>query len=117
VIYYINRRLFDAEIRYSPVERLCLCLYFSCTKLRYYLLLAECAVVCKDDVVKYILSLPILNGRIGKWIMTPSEFDLQYESAKAVKGQVMANFVTQQCSRGYCRGACSVDIIFQRIIL
>jgi len=33
VIYFISRRLLDAETRYSPVERLCLCLYFSCTKL------------------------------------------------------------------------------------
>ena len=37
-IYFVSRRLLDAEIRYSPVERLCLCLYFSCTKLRHYLL-------------------------------------------------------------------------------
>ena len=37
----------------------------------------------------------ILNGRIGKWILVLSEFDLRYESAKTVKGQVIANFVTQ----------------------
>ena len=38
VIYFVSRRLLDAETRYSPVERLCLCLYFSCTKPRHYLL-------------------------------------------------------------------------------
>jgi hypothetical protein len=97
VIYYVSRRLLDAEIKYSPVERLYLCLYFSCTKLRHYLLSAEFVIVCKDDVVKYMLSLLILNGRIGKWILALSEFDLHYESAKAVKGQVMADFVTQHC--------------------
>ena len=52
-------------------------------------------MVCKDDVVKYMLSLPILKGRIGKWMLALSEFDLRYESARAVKGQVMADFVTQ----------------------
>src|SRR6185503_9706300 len=97
VIYFVSRRLLDAETRYSPVERLCLCLYFSCTKLRHYLLSAECVVVSKDDVIKYMLSLPILNGRIGKWILAMSKFDLRYESAKAVKGQVMADFVVQHC--------------------
>ena len=86
VIYFVSIRLLDVETRYSPVERLCLCLYFSCTKLRYYLLSAECVVVSKEDVIKYMLSLPILNGRIGKWILALSEFDLRYESAKAVKG-------------------------------
>jgi hypothetical protein len=72
-------------------------LVFFGTKLRHYLLSAECIVVSKDDVIKYMLSLLILNGRIGKWILALSEFDLRYESAKAVKGQVMDDFVVQHC--------------------
>jgi len=36
-----------------------------------------------------------MSGRIGQWILALSEFDLRYESAKAVKGQIMAHFVTQ----------------------
>ena len=28
VIYYLSRRLVDAETRYSAVKNLCLCLYF-----------------------------------------------------------------------------------------
>jgi len=97
VIYYLSRRLVDAETRYSAIEKLCLCLYFSCIKLRHYLLSAECTVICKDDVVRYMLSMPIMNGRIGKWILALLEFDLRYESAKAVKWQIMADFVTQHC--------------------
>jgi len=54
-------------------------------------------VVSKDEVIKYMPSLLILNGRIEKWILALSEFDLRYESAKAVKGQVMADFVVQHC--------------------
>ena len=46
-------------------------------------------------MIKHMLSMPILNGRVGKWILVLSEFDLKYEAAKAVKGQIMANFVTQ----------------------
>jgi len=45
-----------------------------------------------------MLSMPIMSGRIGKWILALSEFDLRYESAKAVKGQIMADFVTQHRS-------------------
>jgi len=41
--------------------------------------------------------MPIMSGRIGKWILALSEFDLRYESAKAVKGKIMADFVTQHC--------------------
>jgi hypothetical protein len=97
VIYYLSRRLVDAETRYSAIEKLCLCLYFSCTKLRHYLLSAECIIICKDDVVTYMLSMLIMSGRISKWILALSEFDLRYESAKAVKGQIMTDFVTQHC--------------------
>ena len=38
-----------------------------------------------------------MNDRIGKWILALLEFDLRYESAKVVKGQIMADFVTQHC--------------------
>ena len=95
MVFYLSRRLLDPETRYSPTKKLCLCLYFSCTKLRYYLLSAECTVVSKADVFKHMLSMPILNERVGKWILALSEFDLRYESAKTVKGQVIADFVTQ----------------------
>ena len=95
MVFYLSRRLLDPETRYSPTKKLCLCLYFSCTKLRHYLLLAECTVVSNADVIKHMLSMLILNGRIEKWILALSEFDLRYESAKAVKGQVIADFITQ----------------------
>jgi len=41
--------------------------------------------------------MPIMSGRFGKWILALSEFDLHYETAKVVKGQIMADFVTQHC--------------------
>jgi ribonuclease HI len=42
-----------------------------------------------------MLSMPILNERIGKWILALSEFELEFESAKAIKGQIIANFITE----------------------
>jgi hypothetical protein len=41
----------------------------------------------------------ILNGRISKWIFALLEFDLRYESARAVKGQVIADFITHHCGK------------------
>ena len=52
-------------------------------------------MVSKADVIKHMLSMPILKGRVGKWILALFEFDLRYKSTKAVKGQVMADFVTR----------------------
>jgi hypothetical protein len=42
-----------------------------------------------------MLSMPILNGRIDKWILALSEFELRFESAKAVKEQIIADFITE----------------------
>jgi hypothetical protein len=42
-----------------------------------------------------MLSMLILNGRIGKWILTLSEFELKFESAKSIKGQIIADFITE----------------------
>jgi ribonuclease HI len=49
----------------------------------------------KFDVIKHMLSMPILNGRIGKWILALSEFELKFESAKVVKGQIIVDFITE----------------------
>jgi hypothetical protein len=51
--------------------------------------------VLKFDVIKHMLSMPILNGRIGKWILALSEFELRFESAKAIKGLIIADFITE----------------------
>ena len=35
-------------------------------------------VIAQTDVVKYMLSFPMLRGRLGKWMLALTEFDLQY---------------------------------------
>jgi hypothetical protein len=62
VVFYLSRRMLDAETRYPDIEKLCLCLFFTCTKLRHILLSAETIVICKSDVIKHMLSAPVLKG-------------------------------------------------------
>ena len=69
IITYLSRQLIDAETRYTFIEKLCLSLYYACTKLRHYLLSSTCIVTCQADVFKHMLQKPILSGRIGKWTM------------------------------------------------
>lgn len=68
-IYYLSRVLNDAETRYSIVEKLCLCLYFSCTKLNRYIKPADVYVLSHFDIIKHMLSKPILHIESvnGKW--------------------------------------------------
>jgi hypothetical protein len=96
VVFYLNRRMLDAETRYPDMEKLCLCLFFTCTKLRHILLSAEVIIICKSDVIKHMLSVPVLKGRLGKWMFALSEFDIRYQPAKAVKGQALADLMAER---------------------
>ena len=95
IVAYTSRRLLDAEIRYTFIEKLCLSLYHACTKLRHYLLSSICIVACQADIIKYMLHRPILSGRIGKWAYALIEYDLVCEPLKAMKCQIVANFIVE----------------------
>jgi ribonuclease HI len=96
VVFYLSRRMLDTETRYHEIEKLCLCLFFTCTKLRHILLSAEIIVICKSDVIKHMLSAPVLKGRLGKWMFALSEFDIRYPPTKAVKGQALTDLITER---------------------
>ena len=36
-LYYLSRKLTGVELRYSPIEKMCLALFFSIKKLRHYM--------------------------------------------------------------------------------
>ncbi|CAL2229871.1 unnamed protein product [Prunus armeniaca] len=92
-VYYLSRTLTEVERKYSAIERLCLALYFTAVKLRHYMLPYTIYIIAKMDLIKYMLTRPMLRGRIGKWTLTLTEFAFRYVPQKAVKGQVVADFL------------------------
>jgi hypothetical protein len=91
----------DTETRYHEIEKLCLCLFFTCTKLRHILLFTEIIVISKSDLIKHMLSAPVLKGRLGKWMFTLSEFDIRYQPMKAVKEQALADLITERINTNF----------------
>ena len=91
-IYYLSRVLNSIETRYTPIEKLCLALYFACTKLRHYLIKSQVYLVSQTNLMKYMLSRPLITGRIRKWSLDLSEFTLDYFPHKSIMGQALANF-------------------------
>ena len=45
-----------------------------------------------------MLSVPVLKGRLGKWMFALPEFDIRYQPAKTVKGQALADLVADRIS-------------------
>lgn len=92
-IYYLSRVLVYAETRYNLIEKLCICLYFACMKLKQYIKPVDVYVSYHYDIIKYMLSKPILHSRIGKWALALIEFSLTFKPIKAMKGQIVADFI------------------------
>lgn len=91
-IYYLSRGISPVEQYYLAIEKLYLSLYFTSQKHRAYLLPTNVMVVCKTNLVKYLLTRPILHGWLGKWALAMMEFSLSYVPAKTIKGQALADF-------------------------
>jgi ribonuclease HI len=93
MVTYLSQRLLDIKSRYTFIEKLCLLVYYACTKSRHYLLSSSCIVVCQHDIIKCMMHKPVLSGRMGKWEYALVEYDWRYEPLKAMKGQVIADFI------------------------
>lgn len=75
------------------VEKLCLCMYLSCTKLKHYIKSVDIYVSSHFDIIKQMLSKPILHSQIGKWALALTKYYLTYMPLKAMKGHVVAYFI------------------------
>ncbi|GFZ01910.1 hypothetical protein Acr_15g0005190 [Actinidia rufa] len=93
-VYYTSRALKGAEERYSKMELLALALVTSARRLRPYFQ-AHTIVVLTDQPLKKVLHKPETSGRLVKWSIELSQFDIQYRPRLAVKGQAMADFIAE----------------------
>lgn len=58
------------------------------------MLIHSIKLIAKIDPLKYLLSKSTLTGRLAKWVMILSEFDIEYVDRKAIKGQVITDQLT-----------------------
>jgi hypothetical protein len=58
--------------------------------------LTEIIAICKSDVIKHMLSTPVLKGQLGKMMFALSEFNIRYQPTKAVKGQALADLIAER---------------------
>lgn len=90
-IYYISRMLNGYELNYTFIKKACLVVVFASQKSWRYMLAHTIKLVAKIDPLKYLLSKASLTGRLAKWVMILSVFDIQYTERRAVKGQAIEN--------------------------
>ncbi|KAJ9536516.1 hypothetical protein OSB04_un000310 [Centaurea solstitialis] len=93
-IYYISKSFLNAETRYTSMEKLLLGLVTAAKKLRHYFE-SHHIIVVTNYPLKTVLRKPELTGRLAKWSIYLSGFDLTYKPRTAIKSQALADFVAE----------------------
>src|SRR3954468_839989 len=85
-----------AEHRYNPIEKECLALVFAVQKTRHYLTGQTIYVVSKINPLRLLITKPsALKGRLTKWAMLLSQYDIYFLPQKATKGQAIADLLAE----------------------
>jgi hypothetical protein len=92
-IYYLSKKFTEPETCYMLVEKTCCALAWASKKLRQYMLYYTTWLVSQMDPIKYIFEKPALTGKIARWQVLLSEFDILFVARKAIKGQAIANYL------------------------
>ncbi|XP_072071691.1 uncharacterized protein [Arachis hypogaea] len=93
-IYFTSKTLQNTELRYPSIEKLALTLVFSARRLRPYFQSHEIHVRT-DQPLRQVLQKPELAGRLVKWSVKLSEFDIKYEGRASIKSQFLADFIAK----------------------
>ncbi|KAJ3698988.1 hypothetical protein LUZ61_002693 [Rhynchospora tenuis] len=97
-VYFVSRVLRDAEERYSTVEKAAYALLIVARKPRPYFQAHPVVVLSELPLKKALGSLDVA-GRLLKWAIELSEYDITYAPKTSYKGQVLADFVIENTGR------------------
>ena len=96
-IYYISKKMLAYKEKYSPFEKTCVALVWATRKLRNYILAFKVLLIARMEPLKYLMEMPMQDGKTAKWVLLLSEFDIKYVTQKSVKGRAIANHLAH-CS-------------------
>ena len=98
-VYYISKRLVDAKNRYPEMKKLALALVVVSRKLRPYFH-SHTIRVLTNYPLREVLQKPDASGRLLKWAIELSQFDIEFLPQPAIKGQALADFIVEFTTQG-----------------
>ena len=93
-IFFESKSLSKAETRYTHLEQVALTLCVAANKLRPYFQ-AHPIVMPTNLPLRSTIHKPDLSGRMARWAIELSEFDIQYKPLLALKGQILVDFLAE----------------------
>ncbi|KAA3469408.1 RNA-directed DNA polymerase (Reverse transcriptase), Ribonuclease H-like protein [Gossypium australe] len=91
----IKQYLSNTSVLMPPSPNRPLILYLT------YMLYHTTWLISKLDPLKYMMESTALNGRMTRWQILLSEFDIVYANQKAVKGSAIADFLANRALDDY----------------
>ncbi|KAJ1396549.1 Ribonuclease H-like superfamily [Sesbania bispinosa] len=92
-VCYLSRVLKDVETRYPQQERYCLALVYAAQKYRHYFQAHTMEVMTKSEGIKYMLQNPSPTGRVSRWALMLSEYDLKIVHPQRLRSQALADML------------------------
>ncbi|RVW73073.1 Retrovirus-related Pol polyprotein from transposon 17.6 [Vitis vinifera] len=89
-IYYLSKRMLDYETRYVMIERYCLALVWATRRLRHYMTEYSVHLISRLDPLRYLFDRPAF-GRLMRWLVLLTEFDIHYVTQKSIRGSIVAD--------------------------
>ncbi|VFQ77910.1 unnamed protein product [Cuscuta campestris] len=93
-IYYVSKALNGAESRYTAMEKTAYAVFISAKKLTSYFQ-AHPIEVLTDQPLGAVLRNSTSSGRMVKWAMMLTQFNIEYRPRSAIKGQALADFLVE----------------------
>jgi len=94
LIYFIRKVLQGAEVQYLAIKKMALAVVFTARRLRHYFQ-SFTVIVMTDLAIWMVLQKPDIAGRMVRWAIELSKFDIHYEPQAPIKGQVCADFMIE----------------------
>ena len=93
-MYYISKVLTPSKQRYPHYQKLVYGIYLTAKKVAHYFQDHSVSVI-SDAPLSEIMNSRDATGRVAKWAIKLLPLDIKFEAKKAIKSQVLANFLAE----------------------
>ena len=93
-VYYVSKVLAGPEVRYYELEKAVYALVIASRKLRAYFS-AHPIIVHTNLPLRKVLHKPDSSGRLLKWAIELTEFDITYEARPTLQAQPLVDFLAE----------------------
>jgi hypothetical protein len=95
-VAFFSKTLWDAELRYDPIEKQDYALIKALKSFKIYILHSKVIAYVPSSSVKDVLTQSDIDGKRARWIEKMIEFNIEVNPTKLVKGQGLTKLLAEE---------------------